>query len=391
MRPFYQLARCIRARSRRANALSYLPVLMLTIIVGVGTCAYMSMASPSLAEPDDNCVSLSLQPASRTIPVGGVFTLDVRLDAGTAVFESVSLDIRFDPTLLTVVDTAGNPTGQIQQGNLNGQGNTFVVSNAVDNNAGAISYTEGYAGRTQTGGTFTIATIRFKAKQLASSTSVSFGNVGASSSLAFTGVLQGGVLAPFCSGSPANAIVQISALPTATPTPSPTSRPIATVFIQPANALVPVNTWTTMDVRVANAANLQSANVRLTFDPAIFQVEDADIFRAGLQVSAGDCFPAGSTVGPTVQADNGAGTITFAATRGGAAFTGTCTIASIRFRAVRGGLSPLAFSVAPVLRDPTQAALSVQSSNALMTVPRPYLRYFPFVEQARSAGFVGSP
>jgi hypothetical protein len=152
-------------------------VLTLLAVIGWGLIA---SPGPIVATPNfqTQCVTLSLQPPSRTVNIGDIFTFDVRLDAGNASFDTASLDIRFDPAILVVVDASGNPSTSIQQGNLNSTGSTIVVSNSVDNSAGSIAYTEALLGYSQTGGTFTIATVRFKAKQAIPGTSVTFANIG---------------------------------------------------------------------------------------------------------------------------------------------------------------------------------------------------------------------
>lgn len=280
---------------------------------GVNPPSPASMAVPAA------CATLSLQPPSRTVNINTVFTLDVRLEAGQASFDTATLDLRFNPNLLVVVDNAGNPVIRIEQGNLSSQGSTYVVSNTVDNAAGRISYSEGFVGRVQTGGAFTVATIRLKARQATANTPVSFENVGAMTSSSFTGLLQAGVLVPFCIG-PVGTDIQVPLLPTSTPTPTatatpnaratptptrtPTPLPVANVFIGPSSVSLPVNTSTTVQVRVYNVFNLQSADIRLSFNPRIVMVEDTDSVRDGIQISPGDCFPYGSLVAPTVQADN---------------------------------------------------------------------------------------
>ena len=191
---------------------THLIVLTLLAIIGWSLTAYQEIvvADPNL---QNQCVTLSLQPSSRTVSIGDVFTFDVRLDAGDASFDTVSLDVRFDPGVLVVVDASGNPSASIQQGNLNSTGSTIVASNSVDNTTGSIAYDEVLLGRSQTGGAFTIATIRFKAKQATSGTPVRFANVGDTASPTFTGLLLAGSTVAFCAGSPAGATVIVPVTP----------------------------------------------------------------------------------------------------------------------------------------------------------------------------------
>jgi len=212
--------------------------LTLLAVMAWSLAAYQqtAIATPNL---QTQCVTLSLQPPSRTVNIGDIFTFDVRLDAGTASFDTASLDIRFDPATLVVVDASGNPSSSIQQGNLNSTGSTIVAQNSVDNTAGTIAYTEALLGHTQTGGTFTVATIRFKAKQVNAGTAVTFANIGNTTSPTFTGILLAGSTVAFCAGSPAGTTVIVTAPTTATPTPTPTRTRTPTPSPTRPSALLP--------------------------------------------------------------------------------------------------------------------------------------------------------
>jgi len=215
--------------------------LTLLAVMAWSLAAYQqtAVAIPNL---QTQCVTLSLQPASRTVNIGDIFTFDVRLEAGSVSFDTASLDIRFDPATLVVVDASGNPSSSIQQGNLNSTGSTIVAQNSVDNTAGTIAYTEALLGHSQTGGTFTVATIRFKAKQATPSTPVTFANIGNTASPTFTGILLAGSTVAFCAGSPAGATV-IVATPT-TVTPTPTATPTRTPSRTPTPTTTPTPTRT---------------------------------------------------------------------------------------------------------------------------------------------------
>jgi len=184
--------------------------------------------TPTSTPSPIQCVTLSLQPPSQSVNGGDTFTFDVTLDAGTTSFDTASLDIRFDPGTLVVVDASGNPSSSIQQGNLNSTGSTIVAQNSVNNTTGTIAYVEAIIGRSQTGGTFTVATIRFRAKQASPGTPVTFANVGNTASPTFTGILLAGSTVAFCAGSPTGATV-IVAGPTPTNTSTPTAPPTVTV------------------------------------------------------------------------------------------------------------------------------------------------------------------
>jgi hypothetical protein len=90
--------------------------------------------------------------------VGDIVVLRVSLDADGVTFDAVGFLANFDQTLLQVVDAAGDPASQIEPGNLPG----FNVVNTASNTQGTIEFSQGIFPPGQTGGTFTVATIRFK-------------------------------------------------------------------------------------------------------------------------------------------------------------------------------------------------------------------------------------
>jgi hypothetical protein len=89
--------------------------------------------------------------------VGDAVVLRVPLDADGVTFDTVGFLINFDQTLLRVVDAAGDPASQVEPGNLPGMN----VVNTASNVEGAVEFAQVIIGG-QTGGTFTVATVRFK-------------------------------------------------------------------------------------------------------------------------------------------------------------------------------------------------------------------------------------
>jgi hypothetical protein len=100
-----------------------------------------------------------------------------------------------------------------------------------------------------------------------------------------------------------------------------------------------------VNVRAESVVDLYRFDVRLHFNPAILEVVDANGSTPGIQVSPGDWLPPSTHV-YTNQADNGAGTIHFAATllTPQPPLTGSGNLVSIPFRARAGGNSPVAFT-----------------------------------------------
>jgi len=116
--------------------------------------------------------------------VGDIVILQVLLDADGVTFDTVGFLINFDQTLLQVVDAAGDPASQVEPGDLPG----INVVNTASNTEGTIAFAQAIIGG-QAGGTFTVATIRFKvmAALPAGGTQVTFVD-----GLGNTGVFQAG-------------------------------------------------------------------------------------------------------------------------------------------------------------------------------------------------------
>jgi hypothetical protein len=151
-------------------------VLLLLLALPIG-------ASPLRAD----CATMGFSPTSVSdVEVGDIVVLQVPLDADGVTFDAVGFLIDFDQTLLQVVDAAGDPASQVEPGNLPG----FSVVNTASNLEGSIEFSQAIIGG-QTGGTFTVATIRLKviAALPAEGTQVAF--VGRASK--HTGVFEAGL------------------------------------------------------------------------------------------------------------------------------------------------------------------------------------------------------
>ncbi len=130
--------------------------------------AAVVVAAPAFAQ----AATLSLSPTSGTHAVGDSFEVKINLDTSGVATSGTDAYVRFDPNVLTVVDSqAGTDGTQIQAGTLYSQ----TSFNSVDNSTGKVSFsgskTGGSPGYTGSG---TLATITFQAVKEASSTSVSF-------------------------------------------------------------------------------------------------------------------------------------------------------------------------------------------------------------------------
>jgi len=113
----------------------------------------------AVAAADPVPMDLKLTPSYWIAPVGGTFTVDVRLDPKGQPFQGLAAYLQFNPAQLQVVDVNGDPAGEIDS---SGQLPT-LIRNEVDNDAGQISFSAGVAlGGVSPTDEFTVATIRFK-------------------------------------------------------------------------------------------------------------------------------------------------------------------------------------------------------------------------------------
>jgi hypothetical protein len=104
---------------------------------------------------------LYLEPKTKTIKQGDVFTVNVMLDTGKGQVDGVDLyALHYDPSLLQVIDDIKSESGtQITPGNILTQ-NTY---NQVDTKAGNIKFAQVAEGGTSFNGKGVLATVHFKA------------------------------------------------------------------------------------------------------------------------------------------------------------------------------------------------------------------------------------
>lgn len=124
-----------------------------------GIVLLLLLALPIGASPlREDCATMGFSPTSVSdAEVGDIAVLQVPLDADGVTFDAAGFLIDFDQTLLQVVDAAGTPASQVEPGNLPG----FNAINTASNVQGTIEFSQAIIGG-QTGGTFTVATIRLK-------------------------------------------------------------------------------------------------------------------------------------------------------------------------------------------------------------------------------------
>ncbi len=118
-----------------------------------------------------NTLTIRVDPAQYTANVGAMFELALQVQAGTNYLDVVDAVLTFDRALLRVVDANGVEINTITPGNTL----STVLQNNVNNSTGQITFSAGRpVGSNPASGTFTLATIRFKAIAPTSSTSVAF-------------------------------------------------------------------------------------------------------------------------------------------------------------------------------------------------------------------------
>jgi hypothetical protein len=105
-------------------------------------------------------VVLSIDPSSKSVPPGTIFTVDIKIAAGSQVVDAADSYLSFDRNYLRVVDASGNEANSITPGTAL----PVVLQNSADNSQGRIAYSAGkQLGGVSPSGDFILATIRFKA------------------------------------------------------------------------------------------------------------------------------------------------------------------------------------------------------------------------------------
>ncbi len=139
------------------------------------------------------------------------------------------------------------------------------------------------------------------------------------------------------------------------------------VVLSPASAEVDVGDTTTVNIRIENVADLYGAEVHLSFDPALLEVEDSDEGMAGVQVQPGSFLTPDFTAQNRVDLE--AGTIDFAISQMAPteSVSGSGVLATITFKGKDGGTSNLDFS-SVLLSDQGGEQIDAGSQNGSVTV-----------------------
>ncbi len=111
------------------------------------------------------------------------------------------------------------------------------------------------------------------------------------------------------------------------------------IYLEPAQALVGEGHTAAVEVLVENVQELYGLDIRLSFDPSVVEVVDADPAESGIQVRPGDLLSVDFVIKNS--ADNGQGTIWFALTQLNPSqpVSGSGTAFVITFRGKQQGLT----------------------------------------------------
>lgn len=211
---------------------------LVALAVGLALLVLVSQVD-SLGQPTASAgtVTIAISPASRTVTVDEIFTLDIRIEDGSQPVDTAAAFLDFNPVYLVVVDANGNPVSEITPGSAL----STVLQNSVDNSAGHIDYVAGILTGTPPSGSFTLATIPFKAMAQTAGGGTPITFVFSPPTRNTDALYQGiSVL-----GAHVNGNVTISAVPTATPTPTPTHTctPTPTRTRTPTPSPTPTISW----------------------------------------------------------------------------------------------------------------------------------------------------
>jgi len=272
-------------------------------------------------------VNLFIYPSTKTVIVNELFSLDIRVSAGSQQVDGVDAFLSFNPAHLSVDHIVPGTTLPT------------ILANTYDNTAGTITYSAGKTlGGTSPSGTFTLATIYFRAKTVpVNNTPITFRP---GTDVAFGGVSVLGVLT--------NGAVTIR-------------YGTANLLIWPTSKTVALGEVFSVEVQVQSGTQpVDGVDAYITFNRAHLAVH---------HIVAG-------TALPTILANtynNSAGTITFSAGKqlGGTSPSGTFRLCTIYVTALSlATYSPVTFV------SPTDAAFGGVSilgtlTNGRITIQQP--------------------
>lgn len=136
-----------------------------------------------------NSPTMILNPVSGSLRVGDTLDVAINIDTANIQTDGTLTILQFDPNYLEVVDAAAGQEGtQITAGTFY----PMILSNSVDNGKIVFKDSSDVANGTSISGMGTLATIRFKAKQVTNKTDVNFVFTAGSNSTDSSGLAEHG-------------------------------------------------------------------------------------------------------------------------------------------------------------------------------------------------------
>jgi hypothetical protein len=247
-------------------------------------------------------VNLVMLPSAQTVSVGNALTITVQAQCGSLTTDGIDTYIDFDPTYLAVQSSTAGTTLS-----------TVLLPPAYDNTAGTFGFSAGRLEPPFPGGTFTVVTIIFQAKNLKTdSTNITFHNANPRKTLVDSGGTD-------ITGTLTGAAVTITI--------------DAPLYLNPAavNSIVVDHTFN-MDIKtnVTSSQQVDELGAFVNFDPLKLEAVDADAVQPGIQITPGTSL---NTV-LTNTVDNTLGLISYRASKPGPPFpSGSFVVATIQFKA----------------------------------------------------------
>jgi hypothetical protein len=115
----------------------------------------------TVAAPPPAAARLSIEPAYTAVAAGQTFSVTIRASVAISQADTVAAHLRFDPTALDVVDAAGTLTTSVS---LNSTLFPTATLNLVDQQNGSISILAARQHAPYLSGSFTVATVHFRAR-----------------------------------------------------------------------------------------------------------------------------------------------------------------------------------------------------------------------------------
>lgn len=144
-----------------------------------------------------------------------------------------------------------------------------------------------------------------------------------------------------------------------------------TVAVSPAQTNLQCGQTAVVDIRINNVQDLFGVDIKVSYDPNLVEVVDANATALGIQVQPGDFLDVSGGQGliQVNSVDAGTGTISYAAIRLNPApgQTGSGVIASITFRGKAAGTGPVKLE-SVMLSNPTAQPISANLTNGQVTV-----------------------